>query len=52
MELARDEKCEFLPFMTPKKLNLKNGRIVSMEFTKTEQDDDGIDSILRDTRSD
>jgi dihydropyrimidine dehydrogenase (NADP+) len=41
MELAREEKCEFLPFMSPKKVNMKNDRIVSMEFTKTEQDLDG-----------
>ena len=27
--------------MSPKKINLKNGRIVSMEFTKTERDEDG-----------
>lgn len=30
--------CEFVPFMAPKRVNLKDGRIVSMEFTKTEQD--------------
>ena len=41
MEAAREEKCEFMPFMSPKKINLKDGRIVSMEFTKTEQDLDG-----------
>lgn len=41
MEAAREEKCEFQPFMSPKKINLKDGRIVSMEFTKTEQDDKG-----------
>ncbi|XP_065566946.1 dihydropyrimidine dehydrogenase [NADP(+)]-like isoform X2 [Artemia franciscana] len=41
MELAREEKCEFLPFMSPRKVNVKNGRIVSMEFCRTEQLDDG-----------
>jgi dihydropyrimidine dehydrogenase (NADP+) len=41
MEAAREEKCEFMPFMAPKKINMKDGRIVSMEFTKTEQDLDG-----------
>ncbi|KAE9548824.1 hypothetical protein FO519_007960 [Halicephalobus sp. NKZ332] len=41
MEAAREEKCEFMPFMSPKKINLKDGRIVSMEFTKTEQDLEG-----------
>uniref|UniRef100_A0A7E4UTH7 Dihydropyrimidine dehydrogenase [NADP(+)] n=1 Tax=Panagrellus redivivus TaxID=6233 RepID=A0A7E4UTH7_PANRE len=41
MEAAREEKCEFMPFMAPKKVNLKDGRIVSMEFHKTEQELDG-----------
>jgi hypothetical protein len=30
MEAAREEKCEFMPFMAPSKINLKDGRIVSM----------------------
>ncbi len=37
MDLAREEKCEFLPFMTPKRVIVKNDRIVGMEFTRTEQ---------------
>ena len=37
MELAREEKCEFLPFMSPKKVILKNDKIVALEFYKTEQ---------------
>lgn len=41
MEAAREEKCEFMPFMAPKKINVKDGRIVSMEFHKTEHDDQG-----------
>lgn len=41
MEAAREEKCEFMPFMSPKNVNIKNGRIVSMQFTKTEQDLNG-----------
>jgi dihydropyrimidine dehydrogenase (NADP+) len=41
MELAREEKCEFLPFLSPHKLIVKNGRIVSMEFLRTEVDDKG-----------
>lgn len=41
MEAAREEKCEFMPFMAPKQVNCKNGRIVSMEFIKTEQDLEG-----------
>ena len=43
MELAREEKCEFMPFMSPHKIYTKNGssRICAMEFYRTEQDDDG-----------
>lgn len=41
MELAQEEKCEFMPFMAPRKVTTKNGRIVSMEFCRTEQDLEG-----------
>jgi len=41
MQLAVDEKCEFLPFMSPKKIHMKDGKISAMEFYKTEQLDDG-----------
>jgi dihydropyrimidine dehydrogenase (NADP+) len=41
MEAAREEKCEFMPFMAPRKINQKDGRIVSMEFVKMEQEEDG-----------
>lgn len=41
MELAKEEKCEFLPFLSPKKVNHKGGSISGMEFYRTEQDDDG-----------
>ena len=37
MELAREEKCEFLPFVTPKEVIVKGDRIAAMEFFKTEQ---------------
>lgn len=40
MEAAREEKCEFLPFMTPKKINVVGDKIRSIEFIKTEQDPD------------
>jgi dihydropyrimidine dehydrogenase (NADP+) len=40
MEAVREEKCEFVPFMTPKKINVTSGKIRSIEFTKTEQDPD------------
>lgn len=41
MELAREEKCEFLPFLNPIKVVIKGGHIVAMEFHRTEQDEDG-----------
>ena len=41
MDLAKDEKCEFLPFLSPRKVTMKNGRIAGMEFVRTEQNDDG-----------
>uniref|UniRef100_A0A915CEH2 Dihydrothymine dehydrogenase n=1 Tax=Parascaris univalens TaxID=6257 RepID=A0A915CEH2_PARUN len=41
IETAREERCEFIPYMEPKKVNLKDGRIVSVVFRKTEQDLDG-----------
>lgn len=37
-----EERCEFLPFCAPKKVIVKNGKITSMEFVKTEQTDSGI----------
>ena len=42
MELAREEKCEFLPFLSPKKVILKGDKISAMEFYRTEQ----VDRIL------
>lgn len=52
MELAREEMCEFLPFLSPRKVIVKNGRVSSMEFARTEQTDDGTwiedeDQIVR-----
>ncbi|CAI4227016.1 unnamed protein product [Auanema sp. JU1783] len=41
MEAAKEEKCEFMPFCAPREVNVKDGRIVSMSFYKTEQDDEG-----------
>uniref|UniRef100_A0A915LVD1 Dihydropyrimidine dehydrogenase [NADP(+)] n=1 Tax=Meloidogyne javanica TaxID=6303 RepID=A0A915LVD1_MELJA len=41
MEAAREEKCEFMPFMSPRKVNMRDGRIVSVEFAKMEQELDG-----------
>ncbi|KFO26539.1 Dihydropyrimidine dehydrogenase [NADP+] [Fukomys damarensis] len=41
MELAKEERCEFLPFLAPKKVIVKGGRIVAMQFIRTEQDETG-----------
>ncbi len=40
--MAKEEKCEFMPFCSPAKV-ITNGqkRIVGMEFYKTEQTDSG-----------
>lgn len=42
MELAKEEKCEFLPFLAPRKVTMKSGRIAAMEFCRTEQDEEGV----------
>ncbi|XP_057334163.1 dihydropyrimidine dehydrogenase [NADP(+)] [Microplitis mediator] len=39
MELAREEKCEFIPFHSPKQVIVKGNKIVAMEFYRTEQND-------------
>ncbi|XP_013413199.1 dihydropyrimidine dehydrogenase [NADP(+)]-like [Lingula anatina] len=41
MDLAKEEKCEFLPFHAPAEVTVKNGRITGMQFYRTEQDEDG-----------
>ncbi|XP_049621625.1 dihydropyrimidine dehydrogenase [NADP(+)] [Suncus etruscus] len=41
VELAKEEKCEFLPFLSPRKVIVKSGRIVAMQFVRTEQDETG-----------
>lgn len=52
VDVARNEKCEFLPFCNPKEVIVKDGKIVAIEFYKTEKDDKGNyyddpDSTLR-----
>ena len=37
MEVAKEEKCEFLPFMSPKEVILKDGKVVAMVFCRSEQ---------------
>ncbi|XP_030629124.1 dihydropyrimidine dehydrogenase [NADP(+)] [Chanos chanos] len=41
MELAKEEKCEFLPFLSPREVIVKNGRITALQFCRTEQTDSG-----------
>lgn len=41
VELAKEERCEFLPFLSPRKVIVKDGRIVGMQFVRTEQDETG-----------
>ncbi|XP_071508213.1 dihydropyrimidine dehydrogenase [NADP(+)]-like [Diadema antillarum] len=41
MEVAREERCEFMPFLSPRKVILKGGRIGALELCRTEQDEDG-----------
>lgn len=41
MELAKEEKCEFLPFLSPRKVVVKAGKVAAMEFVRTEQDSSG-----------
>uniref|UniRef100_A0ABI7YDA6 Dihydropyrimidine dehydrogenase [NADP(+)] n=1 Tax=Felis catus TaxID=9685 RepID=A0ABI7YDA6_FELCA len=41
VELAKEKRCEFLPFLSPRKVIVKGGRIVAMQFVRTEQDEMG-----------
>ena len=41
MELAREEQCEFLPFLSPQKVVTKGGRVSGMVFARTEEGEDG-----------
>ncbi|KAM9789919.1 dihydropyrimidine dehydrogenase [NADP(+)] [Neosynchiropus ocellatus] len=41
MELAKEEQCEFLPFLSPREVILKNGRVAGLQFCRTEQNDAG-----------
>uniref|UniRef100_T1ITK2 Dihydropyrimidine dehydrogenase [NADP(+)] n=1 Tax=Strigamia maritima TaxID=126957 RepID=T1ITK2_STRMM len=41
MELAKEEKCEFMPFLSPRNVIVKNEKITAMEFTRTEEDEHG-----------
>ncbi|CAG2069419.1 unnamed protein product, partial [Timema podura] len=39
VDLAREEKCEFIPFMSPKKVITKDNKITAVEFCRTEQNE-------------
>lgn len=41
VELAKEEKCEFLPFLNPREIHRRNDRITAIEFRRTEQTDAG-----------
>ncbi|XP_058819124.1 dihydropyrimidine dehydrogenase [NADP(+)] [Topomyia yanbarensis] len=41
VELAREERCEFIPFMSPKEVIIRDGKIAAIEFIRTEQDESG-----------
>ena len=41
MELAKEEKCEFIPFATPKKVIVKGSKITAIEFYRNEEDENG-----------
>lgn len=45
IDLAKEERCEFLPFVLPKQVIKKDGKIVGLEFYKTEKGDDGVYAI-------
>lgn len=37
VQLAWEEKCEFLPFLSPVKVEVKDSKIAGMHFNRTEQ---------------
>ncbi|EDV95106.1 dihydropyrimidine dehydrogenase [NADP(+)] [Drosophila grimshawi] len=39
VELAREERCELMPYLSPRKVIVKDGHIAAMEFCRTEQND-------------
>ena len=41
VDVAKDERCEFLPFHQPKQIITKNGRITGLELWKMEKDETG-----------
>lgn len=53
VEVAKEERCEFMPFCSPSKINTNGqNKISSMEFHRTEQNENGewvedIDQLIR-----
>eukprot|EP01112_Ceratiomyxa_fruticulosa_P008541 TRINITY_DN2215_c0_g1_i7.p1 TRINITY_DN2215_c0_g1~~TRINITY_DN2215_c0_g1_i7.p1 ORF type:complete len:1034 (-),score=228.67 TRINITY_DN2215_c0_g1_i7:141-3242(-) len=47
-DLAKEEKCEFMPFMLPKQVITRDGKIVAVEFYKTEKGDDDVYKVDED----
>lgn len=41
MSLAVEERCEFMPFLAPQQVVVKDGRITGLVFFRTEETDDG-----------
>lgn len=41
VQLAFEEKCEFMPFLSPKNIEVKDGKIVCINFCRTEQNENG-----------
>lgn len=39
--MAVEEKCELMGFLSPHKVNVKDGKIISVTFARTEQTEDG-----------
>lgn len=39
--MAVEEKCELMGFLSPQKVNVKGGKIISVTFARTEQTEDG-----------
>lgn len=39
VDLAREERCELMPYLSPRKVIVKDGLITGMEFCRTEQND-------------
>ncbi|CAH2106153.1 unnamed protein product [Euphydryas editha] len=41
VDLAKEEKCEFIPFMSPQEVIVRDGKIAALKMCRTEQSDDG-----------